>query len=172
MLRGNPGKRRLNDKEPKPSSDLTDPPEWMRESQKQGWIYAIENAPDGLLKKLDRSVLVAWVIAEDLHRHASMMIKKFGMLTKAPNTGQPMQSPYLPVVNRQAHIMLKASEQLGFTPAERSGVRQSLPILLGRSDAAFWINWVSGERRGIRSTIGLNQNSSFSPTCTCRGGLS
>ena len=99
VLRGNPGKRRLNDKEPKPSGDLTDPPEWMSESQKQGWIYAIENAPDGLLKKLDRSVLVAWVVAEDLHRQASMMIEKFGMLTKAPNTGQPMQSPYLPIVN-------------------------------------------------------------------------
>ena len=52
--------------------NLTDPPEWMSESQKQGWIYAIENAPDGLLKKLDRSVLVAWVVAEDLHRQASM----------------------------------------------------------------------------------------------------
>ena len=74
----------------------------MSDSQKQGWIYAIENAPDGLLKKLDRSVLVAWVVAEDLHRHASMMIEKFGMLTKAPNTGQPMQSPYLPVLNKQA----------------------------------------------------------------------
>ena len=51
------------------------------------------------------------------------MIEKFGMLTKAPNTGQPMQSPYLPVVNRQAHIMLKAAEQLGFTPAARSRVQ-------------------------------------------------
>ena len=123
VLRGNPGKRRLNDQEPKPSGELTDPPEWMSDSQKQGWIYAIENAPDGLLKKLDRSVLVAWVVAEDLHRHASMMIEKFGMLTKTPNTGQPMQSPYLPVVNRQAHIMLKAAEQLGFTPAARSRVQ-------------------------------------------------
>ena len=72
VLRGNPGKRRLNDNEPKPDGELSDPPEWMSESQKQGWIYAIENAPDGLLKKLDRSVLVAWVIAEDLHRQASI----------------------------------------------------------------------------------------------------
>ena len=86
VLRGNPGKRRLNDQEPKPEGELADPPEWMSESQKQGWIYAIENAPDGLLKKLDRSALVAWVVAEDLHRHASIMVEKFGILTKAPNT--------------------------------------------------------------------------------------
>ena len=132
VLWGNPGKRRLNDREPRPEGDLNDPPEWMSESQKQGWAYAIENAPDGLLKKLDRSALVAWVVAEDLHRQASMMLEKYGILTKTPNTGQPMQSPYLPIVNRQAFIMLKAAEQLGFTPAARSRVQvDEIPVIEG-----------------------------------------
>jgi P27 family predicted phage terminase small subunit len=119
VLRGNPGKRRLNNGEPLPIGDLVDPPEWMTDSQKTGWNYAVENAPRGLLKKLDRSVLVAWVIAEDLHRQAATLVEKYGMLTKAPITGQPMQSPYLPVVNKQAQIMLKAAEQLGFSPVSR-----------------------------------------------------
>jgi phage terminase small subunit len=44
-------------------------------------------------------------------------------LTKAPNTGLPIQSPYLPVVNKQAQIMLKAAELLGFSPASRSRVQ-------------------------------------------------
>jgi P27 family predicted phage terminase small subunit len=95
----------------------------MTEMQKQGWNYAIENAPKGLLKKLDRSVLVSWAIAEDLHRRASEMVEKFGILTKAPNSGAPIQSPYLPVVNKQAMIMLKAAELLGFSPASRSRVQ-------------------------------------------------
>ena len=94
----------------------------MTESQKTGWNYAIENAPQGLLRKLDRSILVTWVVAEDLHRQAIMMVTKYGLLTKTPNTGQPMQSPYLPVVNRQAQIMLRAAEQLGFSPGSRSRV--------------------------------------------------
>ena len=29
VLRGNPGKRRLNNGEPLPIGDLVDPPEWM-----------------------------------------------------------------------------------------------------------------------------------------------
>src|SRR5512146_1986094 len=87
----------------------------MTEGQKAGWNYAIEHAPLGLLKKLDRSVLAAWVVAEDLHRRASEQVEKFGILTKAPNTGLPIQSPYLPVLNKQAQIILKAAEQLGFT---------------------------------------------------------
>jgi Phage terminase, small subunit len=37
-------------------------------------------------------------------------------------------SPYLPVVNKQAQIMLKAAEQLGFTPTARSRVQITEPI--------------------------------------------
>ena len=128
ILRGNPGKRPLNENEPIPDGDLADPLEWMSEGQKAGWNYAIENAPAGLLKKLDRSVLAVWVVAEDLHRRATEMIEKFGILTKAPNTGLPIQSPYLPVVNKQAQIMLKAAEQLGFTPAARSRIQIAEPV--------------------------------------------
>jgi P27 family predicted phage terminase small subunit len=128
VIRGNPGKRPLNENEPVPEGALVDPPEWMAESQKAGWNYAIENAPAGLLKKLDQSVLAAWVVAEDLHRRAAAMIEKFGILTKAPNTGLPIQSPYLPVVNKQAQIMLKAAEQLGFTPAARSRIQIAEPV--------------------------------------------
>jgi P27 family predicted phage terminase small subunit len=123
VLRGNPGKRAMNRSEPVPAGDLAEPQDWFTESQKAGWNYAIKHAPRGLLKKLDRSVLTAWVVAEDLHRRASEQVDKFGILTKAPNTGLPMQSPYLPVLNRQAVIMLKAAELLGFTPASRPRVQ-------------------------------------------------
>lgn len=123
VIRGNPGKRALNKNEPQPEGDLSAPPDWMSETQKKGWTYAIENAPCGLLRKLDRSVLTAWVVAEDLHRRATQQVDKFGIITKAPNSGVPIQSPYLPVVNKQAQIMLKAAEQLGFSPASRSRIQ-------------------------------------------------
>ena len=135
VIRGNPGKRALNGNEPLPVGDLVDPPEWMTASQKEGWNYAIENAPHGLLKKLDRSVLVTWVVAEDFHRQAAAMVEKYGMLTKAPNTGLPIQSPYLPVVNKQALIMLRAAEQLGFTPRSRSRVQIAEEIPSDEFDA-------------------------------------
>jgi len=127
VLRGNPGKRALNKNERIPEGRLADSPDWMTEGQKAGWNYAIEHAPLGLLKKLDRSVLAAWVVAEDLHRRASEQVEKFGILTKAPNTGLPIQSPYLPVLNKQAQIILKAAEQLGFTPASRTRIQVEEP---------------------------------------------
>ena len=122
LLAGNPGKRPLKMDEPKPDGALFDAPEWMTESQRAGWAYAIAHAPRGLLKQLDRSVLAIWVVAEDLHRQATEQIARFGMLTKAPNTGVPMQSPYLPIVNKQAQIMLKPGSELGFTPTSRTRI--------------------------------------------------
>ena len=134
VVRGNPGKRALNKNEPQPAGDLSDPPDWMSESQKAGWVYAIENAPRGLLRKLDRSVITACVVAEDFHRKATEQVDKFGLLTKAPNTGLPIQSPYLPVVNKQAAIMLKAGEQLGFSPASRSRIQLLDAVAAGVDD--------------------------------------
>lgn len=66
MIEGNPGKRPLPRNEPQVTGDLRDPPEWMTEEQQEGWRYAIAHAPLGLLKRLDRSALVVWVVAEQL----------------------------------------------------------------------------------------------------------
>ncbi len=59
LVTGNPGKRPLNKKEPKPRGNLYDPPGWLTEDQLVGWQYAIESSPFGLLKRVDRSTLVA-----------------------------------------------------------------------------------------------------------------
>lgn len=121
LVTGNPGKRPLNKKEPKPRGNLYDPPDWLTDDQRKGWEYAIESAPYGLLKRVDRSTLVAWVVAEDLHRQATEKLNGGAMLIKTPN-GMPVQSPYLSIINKQAQIMLKAAAEMGFTPASRSRV--------------------------------------------------
>jgi P27 family predicted phage terminase small subunit len=122
VVSGNPGKRPLNQNEPQPVGDLKEAPAWFTPSQREGWDYAIEHAPAGLLKFIDRSVLAVWVVAEDMHRQASERLTATGMLVKAPHTGVPLQSPYMAIVNKQANIMLKAAAELGFTPSSRSTI--------------------------------------------------
>ncbi len=119
-LHGHPGKRRPNPNEPKPEGDLREPPSWLTESQRQGWAYALAHAPRGVLRRIDRGVLAVWVVAEDLHRQASERLAKTrSLLVKPPSSELPIQSPYLPILNRQAQVMMKAAEQLGFSPAAR-----------------------------------------------------
>ncbi len=131
ILRGNPGHRKLNLNEPKPHGDLKDAPEHFDPELREVWNYAIENAPAGLLKRIDSSVLETWCAAHVLHRRAVAEVRKFGVLVKAPKTGVPVQSPYLPVANKQALIMLKAIDHLGFSPASRTR------IMTGEGTKAF-----------------------------------
>ncbi len=58
-------------------------------------------------------------------------MSRTGMLIKAPNTGVPIQSPYLAIVNKQAQIMMKAAAEMGFTPASRS--RMSVKLTGGKA---------------------------------------
>ena len=122
LLAGNPGGRKLNKQEPIPSGQLINPPEWMTNEQKADWKTAIENAPRGLLKKLDGSALSVFIVAKDLHRQACQAVEKFGMITKSPIKGDPVQNPYLPIINKQAQIMIKTASELGFTPSSRTRV--------------------------------------------------
>src|SRR5690349_4031719 len=82
LLRGNPGKRPLNAREPMPKAPLADPPDWFSDEQRASWHYALEHAPPGMLRALDRSALVAWVVAEDLHAQASQMQQRMGLLVR------------------------------------------------------------------------------------------
>ena len=122
IIAGNPGKRPINAYEPQPRSDLAAAPEWMTEHQKDIWREVVALSPPGLLKDVDASVFAIWVVAFDLYQEAGEKLARTGMLIKAPNTGVPMQSPYLAIVNKQAQIMLKAAAEMGFTPASRSRV--------------------------------------------------
>lgn len=122
VVAGNPGRRPLNRREPKPQGVMGEAPGWLSDSQHEVWQHAVVSAPRGLLTRLDESVLLVWVVAKDLHRQASEALQQNGMVTETPRTHEPIQSPYLAIMNKQAQIMLKAAAEMGFTPSSRSRV--------------------------------------------------
>lgn len=122
VVAGNPGRRPLNQREPRPQGALGEAPLWLTAGQREVWLEAVASAPKGLLTRLDASVLLVWVVAKDMHRQASEAVARFGMVTETPRTQEPMQSPYLAIMNKQAMIMLKAAAEMGFTPSSRTRV--------------------------------------------------
>lgn len=135
-LHGNPGKRaRPSAKAEKdvaaigsPAADvlpeaqaamLADAPTWLSDGQKAGWVFALTNAPPGLLKRLDRGLLAVWVVAEDIHRRAVLGLETTDLMVRFPGSMQVQQSPYLAVVNKQAQILARVAAELGFSPASR-----------------------------------------------------
>ena len=131
VVQGTARKCRMNPLEPTPSGQLSKAPEWLSESQKAGWDYAIYHAPAGLLTSLDRSALTIWVVAEDIYREACKKLQISGLTVVSPN-GIELQSPHLPIINRQAVLMLKASSELGFNPTSRSKI--TVPVQSNEND--------------------------------------
>jgi len=122
IIRNSRSKKKPSPLEPKPVGDLVDAPAHFGDEEREVWDYAIANAPRGLLKKIDSSVLEVWCKSHVLHRAAIAELRKTGMLVKAPNTGLPIQSPYLPIINKQALLMMRAVDHLGFSPASRTRI--------------------------------------------------
>jgi len=122
ILNGNPGGRPLNTREPKPVGDLKEPPAHYDDELREVWHYYIDNCPKGLLKRIDSGVLEVWCEAHVLHRKAVENVRKFGMLVKPKNSDVPVQSPWLPIVNKQAFMMLRAGSEMGFSPASRTRI--------------------------------------------------
>lgn len=111
----------LRDREPAPTGALAEPPDWLSADQREGWHYVIANAPLGLLKRLDRAMLTAWVVAEALHREASIKLRNSSLLIKTTQ-GAVIQSPLLGIINRQAVLMKALAVELGFSPAARTRI--------------------------------------------------
>jgi P27 family predicted phage terminase small subunit len=122
MLTGNPGKRPLNEDEPRPDANIPECPPELGPLAQQEWYRLVgELAALRLLTNLDRAALAAYCGAYALWAESTEAIQKYGAMIKSP-TGFPIQSPYLAIANRQAEIMMRIASEFGFTPASRSRI--------------------------------------------------
>lgn len=110
--------------EPIPAGELDrEPPAFLTASQAEGWRYAVENMPPGVIKRIDRGMLLVWVEAEDRHRTAMMMQARLDetatlkLLVRTPQGLAP--SPYNDILDKTAKTMFRAAAELGFSPAAR-----------------------------------------------------
>lgn len=116
---------RHRETEPQAPGDLlAEPPDWLTETQKMAWRYAVQNAPLDVLKAIDLGVLAVWVVAFDQHRTAVMMQDKTDATNALPllakdRHGGAVVSPYVGIANRAGLRMLRAASEMGFTPASR-----------------------------------------------------
>ncbi len=132
LLTGNPGKRPLNEREPKPEPSVPDCPPELGPVARREWDRLVgELSKLRILTHLDRAALASYCGAYALWAEAMEQIQKYGAMVKSPS-GYPQQSPYLAIANRQAEIMMRIASEFGFTPASRSRIsapKENLPTL-------------------------------------------
>ena len=127
-------KARKNEPIP-PDGDLRTPPDHFSESQKADWVFAVDNAPAGVIFACDRGLLEVYIVARDHHQLANQFQGQLDseneakLLVQTPITrnrkgaqtsgGNLVASPYLRIIAKAGTLMLRAAAELGFTPAAR-----------------------------------------------------
>lgn len=99
------------------------PPDHLSDRQKEGWRFAMDHAPVAVLRRIDRGLLVAWVILEDMLRTANQELERTDAGTPYPllarGKGGVQVNPYVLIIERCARGMSKLASELGFSPASR-----------------------------------------------------
>jgi phage terminase small subunit len=100
LLEGNPGKRPINTREPKPEIRVPTCPAHLCPSAKAEWKrLAQQLVMLGVITELDRAVLAAYCQAYGRWVEAERKLKETPMLLKLPS-GAIQQSPWLAISNK------------------------------------------------------------------------
>ena len=119
---GNPGKRRLNDREPQPRNVAPKCPDHLDERARKEWRRLVP-----VLRRMKVLTEADGMALGNLCQTYSTLIKaqaklsELGILYKSPS-GYVMQSPLLGIVNQCVDTINKLSREFGLTPAARSRI--------------------------------------------------
>ncbi|MDO8136801.1 MAG: phage terminase small subunit P27 family [Candidatus Brocadiales bacterium] len=127
IVKGNPGKRPLNEREPHPKPELLPCPGWLKGEAKAEWeritpiLYRL-----GLLTGLDYVALEAYCVVYGRWRQAEREIEAMGLTVETAG-GREKISPAVKVAQEYQGILRSFLGEFGLTPASRTRVKGELP---------------------------------------------
>lgn len=126
VLQGNPGKRRLNDKEPKPKPGTPSAPPFLTDEAKREWRRVSKQLLAlGLLTLIDKAALAAYCVAWGRWAEAETALREFGIFVMTP-VGM-VENPALRISDNARKQMMRALVEFGMSPSSRSRVHSELP---------------------------------------------
>jgi P27 family predicted phage terminase small subunit len=126
-LEGNPGKRALNNAEPRPRVVLPRPPAHLSDDEKTKWKSLVKELhPLGLVTVLDLDQLSTYCVIWCRWMKAEKLVREKGEIIKTA-AGNIIQNPYLSIANRALEQLNKLGAEFGMTPSSRSRVKTETP---------------------------------------------
>ena len=133
LITGNPGKRPLPKKEPKPELSIPPvPPELCDDGKLEWGRVSIELHKLGLLTGLDRAALAAycaaygrWIKAERRLREKERADPVNGGLLSVSAKGNVISEPLVGIANKAMLDMVRYASEFGMTPSSRARVNGS-----------------------------------------------
>ena len=127
VLRGNPGRRPLNAREPKPKTGLPPCPSSLKGEARVAWRQMAKMLRDaGIGTVLDRNAMILLVDAWETYVSATTTLRQSGLLVKSPS-GYPLPNPLLAISNRAHEQIVRLLAEFGMTPASRTRVQTIMP---------------------------------------------
>lgn len=121
QLRGNPGKRKLNEKEPRPGGKPS-APRWMTAEAKRQWRrLAPQLHAAGLLTELDGLGLAMLCEAVGQYIEGKELVEREGAVAISDN-GNVYQHPAVGLMKSARAEILKWAREFGMTPSARSRI--------------------------------------------------
>jgi P27 family predicted phage terminase small subunit len=126
LLEGNPGKRKINRREPRPKGGKLLPPAWLRKEAKAEWRRVLAAMPPGLYTQADRQLLVQY--CQNVARVAEIekIIREQG-LTFVTDNGYIAQRPEVGMLNRLQTQIRQTCSELGLSPTSRARLEMPEP---------------------------------------------
>lgn len=132
VLEGNPGKRPLNENEPKPEKIAPKCPSWLEHEAKKEWRRMSKTLEAiGVLTQVDATAFAGYCQAYARWKEAEEFLSKHGTIFKTPS-GYIQQVPQVSIAQTYLKIMKDFCSEFGLTPAARS--RISVSTTEGASD--------------------------------------
>ncbi len=121
-LEGNPGKRKMNKKEPIPGQGIPTCPEWLLPEAKIEWerLAAVMDQM-GVLTEVDRAAFAAYCQSYARWKEAQEHIDFEGS-TFETDKGYQQQTPWVGIANTNQKLMMQAASEFGLTPFARSRI--------------------------------------------------
>ena len=128
LLKGNPGKRPINDAEPKPSKKRPICPTWIDVDAKAMWKRLIPMLSDmGVLTEVDGNAVARYCQLWSRWKRAEQFIQKngdvFPIKAEDGSIKYLQQFPQVGIANNLAAQLNRLETEFGLTPSSRSRIR-------------------------------------------------
>ena len=130
IAKGNPGKRRLNQSEPKPAADAIQPPDWVTGKSLEKWQEVVPKLLGmGVMTNADIDTIARYcTMHEQYVKYLDQVRRGLDVLVIRDDAGKVkyMQStPAATMMTKLAASMLRIEQEFGLTPSARSGLSAS-----------------------------------------------
>jgi len=122
-LAGNPGKRKLNESEPKFALEIPRPPRHLDRVAKMEWRRVSKELYEaGLLTRVDRAALAAYCQAWSTWVESVKQLREEGQVLIS-DKGYVYQHPLVAIRDKAVEQMRRFMVEFGMTPSSRSRVK-------------------------------------------------